>query len=111
MPLYGGTYSFAVFYASSGVGRQASSATIDVIVMDCAGKPVEGATVTSTAGAVRYPPNSEMRTVTSAGGHAYVLDVPPGLTTIGGTAKGKALVPVQIPAPGLSFVRIVMLAE
>jgi hypothetical protein len=74
------------------VTQAAGNGFMGVVVSDCSGMPVAGATVTTTpSGTVRYnqagiPSNTAM--VTDADGVAYVFNVPAGTVTVGASAQG-----------------------
>lgn len=86
---------FAVFAAAAGITPVAGDGVIVVVVTDCQGAYVSGATVTSTpAGTVRYNvagTPSSTATVTSADGIAYIANVAPGDVTIKATASGVTM--------------------
>jgi len=78
-----------------GVTPAAGDGFIGVVVTDCAGNPLTGATVTSSpAGTVKYnaagSPSSSA-TSTSSDGVAYIFNVAAGNVTILGAASGHAL--------------------
>jgi hypothetical protein len=68
---------------------------IAVVVTDCGGNPLSGATVTSSPpGHIHYDAAgapSQSATSTSTDGVAYIFNVAAGDVTISGTAKGHAL--------------------
>lgn len=78
-----------------GVTQSGTNGFIGVIVKDCLGNTVSGATVsTSPAGTVKYNAGttpSGSATSTSADGVAYVFNVPVGDVTVMATARGLAL--------------------
>lgn len=73
-----------------------------IIVLDCSGQPVQGATVTSTpeAGAVVYADDTgvpdDAATATGAQGLAYLLNVPAGAVAVNATASGEALLEHEV---------------
>jgi len=86
---------FAFVASAAGVTPVAGDGFIAVVVKNCAGAPVEGATVTSSpAGTVRYnvggaPSSSAMST--SADGVAYIANVAAGNVTVQASASGNTL--------------------
>ena len=78
-----------------GVPQTAGNGFMAVIVQDCSGTPLAGATVTTTpAGTVRYDAGSgpsATATSTSTDGVAYVFNVTPGNVTVHATASGHTL--------------------
>jgi len=86
---------FAVFAAAAGITPVAGDGFIAVVVTDCQGATVGGATVTSTpAGTVRYNvagTPSSTASVTAADGIAYIANVAPGDVTIKATAGGVTM--------------------
>lgn len=90
------TSSELAFLATAvGVPQTAGTGFIGVIVKDCNGDPIAGATVTTNpAGTVRY--NSETTpsgsaTSTSGDGVAYVFNVTAGTVTVQANGRGHAL--------------------
>lgn len=86
---------FAILAASAGITPVAGDGFIGVVVRNCQGTPVAGATVTSMpAGTVRYNvgglPSSTAAT-TAADGVAYIANVAPGNVTVQSTASGVTL--------------------
>lgn len=86
---------FSFLSSAVGVPQTTGNGFIGVVVKNCAGTPLAGATVTaSPPGTVRYnsgstPSPSAMST--SADGVAYVFNVAAGNVTLYGTASGHAL--------------------
>ena len=78
-----------------GVTQSASNGFIGVVVKDCFGATVAGATVSTTpAGTVRYNAAgapSSTATSTSADGVAYVFNVPAGDVTVRANGGGETL--------------------
>jgi hypothetical protein len=68
-----------------------------VIVVDCSGNPIQGATVSSTpeAGQILYASNTgvpdESATSTGSTGLVYLINVPAGPVTVSASAMGEAL--------------------
>ena len=86
---------FAFLAGLVGVTPVAGDGFIGVIVNDCQGNPIAGATVTTTpAGTYRYNSGStpsSTATSTSADGVAYVANVTAGNVTVQANASGHAL--------------------
>ena len=86
---------FSLLAASAGITPVAGDGFIGVIVRNCQGAPVAGATVTSSpAGTVRYNAGglpSSTATSTAADGVAYIANVGPGNVTVQATASGHTL--------------------
>ena len=86
---------FSFLAAAAGITPVAGDGFIGVVVRNCQGAPVAGATVTSMpAGAVRYNAGggpSSTATATAADGVAYIANVAPGNVTVQATASGHAL--------------------
>lgn len=80
---------------AAGVTPVAGDGFIGVVVRNCAGTPVAGATVSSTpAGTVRYNAGgapSSSATITADDGVAYIANVAAGNVTVQATASGRAL--------------------
>src|SRR6266571_1740381 len=86
---------FSLLAAAAGITPQAGKAFIGVVVKDCTGAAITGATVTSTPGAtvlynVAGVPSSSA-TATAADGIAYIANVAAGNVTIMATASGHTL--------------------
>jgi len=81
----------------SSVTQSGSKGFVTVIVIDCLGNPVSGATVSvtpSTGATIRYLAGGKPSTqasATDAGGTALIFNAPAGTVTIGATADGKTL--------------------
>ncbi len=86
---------FSFLAASAGITPVAGDGFIGVVVRNCQGTSVAGATVTSSpAGTVRYNAGglpSSTATFTAADGVAYIANVGPGNVTVRATASGHAL--------------------
>lgn len=88
-----GTFNLLETFASA--TQMQGNGWIGVVVSDCDGNPLAGATVTTNpAGTVRYngggiPSNTAM--MTDADGVAYVFNVPAGDVTVQGTVQGHTL--------------------
>src|SRR5437773_10488709 len=86
---------FSFLAASAGINPVAGDGFIGVVVKNCAGTPIAGATVTSSpAGTVRYNAvgfPSPSATSTSADGVAYIANVVAGNVTVMATASGNTL--------------------
>ncbi|HEV8382398.1 MAG TPA: hypothetical protein VGQ29_12470 [Gemmatimonadales bacterium] len=86
---------FSALAATAGVTPQAGKGFVGVIVRNCAGEPLEGATVTSSpTGTVRYNLGglpSSTATSTAADGIAYIANVTAGNVTVQSTASGHTL--------------------
>jgi hypothetical protein len=86
---------FSFLAAAAGVTPVAGSGFIGMIVKNCAGTPIAGATVTSSpAGTVRYnaggaPSSTAMSTASD--GVAYIANVTAGNVTVQATASGHTL--------------------
>ena len=86
---------FSFLAAAAGVTRVAGNGFIGMIVKNCAGTPIAGATVTSSpAGTVRYnaggaPSSTAMSTASD--GVAYIANVTAGNVTVQATASGHTL--------------------
>lgn len=69
--------------------------TLSVVVTDCDGTPVSGATVTTTSGGtIRYFAGgapSKTATATDASGNVIIYNVPAGSTTVGAVVAGMTL--------------------
>ena len=86
---------FSLLAAAAGIMPQPGKAFIGVVVKDCTGAAITGATVTSTPGAtvlynVAGVPSSSA-TATAADGIAYIANVAAGNVTIMATASGHTL--------------------
>ncbi len=86
---------FSFVAGAAGVTPVAGDGFIGVVVTNCAGTPLAGATVSSTpAGTVRYnvggAPSSSAGS-TSADGVAYIANVAAGNVTVKATASGNTL--------------------
>lgn len=79
----------------TGVTQQAGNGFVGVVVKDCAGTPIAGATVsTSPAATVRYNAGStpsSTATSTAADGVAYVFNVAAGNVTVNARAGSRVL--------------------
>jgi len=86
---------FSVLAAAAGVTPVAGDGFIGVVVKNCAGTPIAGATVTSSpAGTVRYNAAgfpSPSATSTSTDGVAYIANVAAGNVTVQASATGHTL--------------------
>jgi hypothetical protein len=86
---------FSLLASSAGVTPVAGDGFIGVVVKNCAGTPIAGATVTSSpAGTVRYNAGgapSSSATSTAADGVAYIANVAAGNVTMQATASGHTL--------------------
>jgi hypothetical protein len=77
--------------------QEADKGIILMLVLDCAGNPIQGATVTSTpeAGDIIYSDDSgipdQSATSTGAAGTAFLVNVPAGTVTVNATAMGESL--------------------
>jgi hypothetical protein len=89
------TNEFSFLAAAAGITPVTGDGFIGLVVKNCAGTPIAGATVTSSpAGQVRYnaagAPSSSA-TVTSSDGVAYIANVAAGNVTVQATASGHTL--------------------
>src|SRR6266508_827439 len=86
---------FGVLAAVAGITPVAGDGFIGLVVTNCAGTPLAGATVTSSpAGQVRYNAGgapSSTATSTAADGVAYIANVAAGNVTVQATASGHTL--------------------
>ena len=86
---------FSFLASAAGINPVAGDGFIGVIVSNCAGDPIAGASVTSSpAGEVRYNAGgvpSSSATSTAADGVAYIANVAAGNVTVQGTASGHSL--------------------
>jgi hypothetical protein len=86
---------FAIIAGAANITPVAGDGFIGLIVKNCAGTPIAGATVTSSpAGDVRYNAGgipSSSATVTDSTGVAYIANVAAGNVTVRATAKGHTL--------------------
>ena len=86
---------FSFLAAAAGVTPAAGNGFIGMIVKNCAGTPIAGATVTSSpAGTVRYNAGgapSSTATSTASDGVAYIANVTAGNVTVQATASGHTL--------------------
>ena len=86
---------FSFLAASAGITPVAGDGFIGVVVRNCQGTSVAGATVTSSpAGTVRYNAGgvpSSTASVTSTDGVAYIANVAAGNVTVQATASGHTL--------------------
>lgn len=77
--------------------QEADKGIVVLLVLDCSGQPVQGATVMSTpeAGGTLYGDEmgipDQAATSTGAAGLAYLINVPGGTVTVNATAGGEAL--------------------
>ncbi len=77
--------------------QEAENGIVLILVLDCAGQPVQGATVMSTPepGGIVYTDESgvpdQSATSTSASGLAVLVNVPAGTVTVNATAMGETL--------------------
>ena len=86
---------FTLLGNAVGVTHTAGDGSIGIVVRDCDGNPLTGATVASSPpGVIKYnaagAPSSSA-TSTSADGVAYILNVAAGSVTVMGTANGHTL--------------------
>jgi len=86
---------FSILAASAGINPVAGDGFIGLVVANCAGTPIAGATVTSSpAGTVRYNAAglpSSSATSTASDGVAYIANVLAGNVTVQATASGHTL--------------------
>ena len=86
---------FPVLAAAAGITPVPGDGFIGIVVRNCAGTPIAGATVTSSPmGTVRYNTGglpSSSATSTSADGVAYIANVVAGNVTVMATASGNTL--------------------
>jgi hypothetical protein len=86
---------FSFLAGAAGITPVAGDGFIGMIVMNCAGTPIKGATVTSSpAGEVRYNAGgipSSSATATDSTGVAYIVNVAAGNVTVKATASGHTL--------------------
>jgi len=86
---------FSILASSAGINPVAGDGFVGVVVRNCQGTPIEGATVTSSpVGTVRYNGGgvpSSTATSTAADGVAYIANVAPGNVTVQATASGHTL--------------------
>jgi len=86
---------FSFLAAAAGVTPVAGNGFIGLVVTNCAGEPLAGATVTgSPAGTVRYNAGgapSSTATSTADDGVAYIANVAAGNVTVKATASGHTL--------------------
>jgi hypothetical protein len=86
---------FSFLAAAAGITPVAGDGFIGVVVRNCQGTTIAGATVTSMpAGTVRYNAGggpSSSATATAADGVAYIANVAPGNVTVQATASGQTL--------------------
>jgi len=86
---------FGLLHAAVGLSHTAGTGSIGVVVRNCAGTPLEGATVSSNPpGTVKYNSAgapSATAVSTSADGVAYIFNVAAGNVTVMSTASGHTL--------------------
>ena len=86
---------FSLLAGAAGISPTPGDGFIGLVVKDCAGTPIAGATVTSSPpGIVRYNAAgfpSSSATSTGSDGVAYIANVAAGNVTLYGTASGHAL--------------------
>jgi len=87
---------FGILGTATGESQTTGNGFIGVVVANCSGTPLGGATVTTNppGGAVKYNFGggpSSTATATSADGVAYVFNVPAGNVTVMATANGHTL--------------------
>jgi len=86
---------FSFLAAAAGISPVPGDGFIGLVVTNCQGTPIAGATVTSMpAGTVRYNAGgapSSSATATAADGVAYIANVGPGNVTVQATASGQTL--------------------
>jgi hypothetical protein len=86
---------FSFLAGAAGVNPVAGDGFIGLVVANCAGTPIAGATVSSSpAGQVRYNAGgapSSSATSTAADGVAYIANVAAGNVTVQATASGHTL--------------------
>jgi hypothetical protein len=86
---------FTTLAGAAGITPVAGDGFIGLVVTNCAGTPVAGATVSSTpAGTVRYNVGgfpSSTATATDSTGFAYIANVVPGDVTVMASASGHTL--------------------
>ncbi len=89
------TSEFSALAGAAGINPVAGDGFIGVVVRNCQGTSVAGATVTSMpVGTVRYNAGglpSSTATSTAADGVAYIANVGPGNVTVQATASGHTL--------------------
>ena len=93
---------FTALAAAASIAPTAGAGFIGLVVSDCQGNPLAGATVTSNpAATIRYNvagfPN-QTATSTAADGVAYIVNVTAGTVQINATASGHALRQVVVNA-------------
>lgn len=95
---------FGALAASAGVTPQAGKGFIGIVVTDCTGAPIAGATVSSTpAGTVRYNAGgvpSSAAGATSADGVAYIANVTAGNVRVQANGGGHTLRAHTVTARG-----------
>lgn len=95
---------FGILAASAGVTPQAGKGFIGIVVTDCTGTPIAGATVSSTpAGTVRYNAGgvpSSAAGATSADGVAYIANVTAGNVLVQANGGGHTLRAHTVTARG-----------
>ncbi len=86
---------FSFLAVAAGINPVAGDGFIGVVVRNCQGTPIAGATATSMpAGTVRYNAGgapSSSATATAADGVAYIANVAPGNVTVQATGGGQTL--------------------
>jgi hypothetical protein len=86
---------FSTLAAAAGITPVAGDGFIAVVVKNCAGTPIDGATVSSTpVGEIRYNAGgfpSSAATSTDSTGVAYIANVAAGNVTVKATASGHTL--------------------
>ncbi len=89
------SHEFSLLAVLAGINPMTGDGFIGVVVRNCQGTPVAGATVKSSpAGTVRYNAGgspSPTATSTAADGVAYIANVAPGNVMVRATASGHAL--------------------
>ena len=89
------TNEFAFLGTAAGVTQTTGNGFMGVVVKDCSGTTLAGATVTTNpAGTVRYNASgapSQTATTTASDGVAYVFNLPVGNVTVMATVSGHTL--------------------
>jgi hypothetical protein len=83
--------TFGTLQSLAGVTQQSGKGFVIVLVLDCQGKPVGGATVTAASGSVRYDSGgqpSSNASSTDTDGLAYVFNTTAGNVQVGASVGG-----------------------
>ncbi|MGE5182737.1 MAG: carboxypeptidase-like regulatory domain-containing protein [Acidobacteriota bacterium] len=94
--------------AGGGVQIDATHGAALVTIRDCNGTPLAGATVTASAGVVRYFTGvqpSMTATATDVGGVALIAQLPPGQVTLSATVQGMKLPDHQFTVIANTFIQ------